>query len=73
MEDVGIFHGPLVYFKAISFILWPFGIFYGHLVYFSQFGMLHQDKSGIPAVDNEKDPKSSLLRREKRGPWHFQD
>jgi hypothetical protein len=32
VEDVGIFHGHLVYFMAIWYILWPFGIFYGHLV-----------------------------------------
>jgi hypothetical protein len=41
MEDVGIFHGPLIYFtaiwyfKAIWYILWPFGIFYGPLIYFT--------------------------------------
>jgi hypothetical protein len=31
----------LVYFVVIWYILWSFGIF-------SRFGMLHQDKSGIP-------------------------
>jgi hypothetical protein len=54
----------LVYFMAIWYILWPFGIYcYGHLVYFvaiwytswlfgifSCFGMLHQEKSGNPAL-----------------------
>jgi hypothetical protein len=34
MEDVGIFYGHLVYFTAISYILWTFGIFYGNLVHF---------------------------------------
>jgi hypothetical protein len=41
MEDVGIFY------------LWLFGVFcgnYGHLVYFSRLGMLHQEKSGNPAL-----------------------
>jgi hypothetical protein len=36
MEDVGIFHGHLVYFTAICYILWLFGMF------FSRFGMLYQ-------------------------------
>jgi hypothetical protein len=53
MKDVGLFYGHLVY------------IFYGHLVYriaiwyslwcnlvhFSRFGILHQEKSGNPALD----------------------
>jgi hypothetical protein len=37
MEDVGIFHGNLVYFKAVWYILCPFGLFCGHLVHFSPF------------------------------------
>jgi hypothetical protein len=28
MEAVGIFHGHVVYFKAVWYICWPFGIFY---------------------------------------------
>jgi hypothetical protein len=48
MKDVGKFYGHLVYFTAISYILWPFGIFYGHFgTYISpHFGMLYQEKSG---------------------------
>jgi hypothetical protein len=48
MEDVGIFHGRLVYFKAVWYILCPFGIFDDYLVYFYSFGILYQDKSGNP-------------------------
>jgi hypothetical protein len=33
MEDIGLLDDPLVYYKAIWYILWPFGIFYGYLVY----------------------------------------
>jgi hypothetical protein len=51
----------LVYFMAIWSILQLLGIFCGHLVYFvaiwymlwlfsSRFGMLSQEKSGIPAM-----------------------
>jgi hypothetical protein len=29
-----IYHGSLVYFMALWYILWPFGIFCGPLVYF---------------------------------------
>jgi hypothetical protein len=35
MEDVDMYHGPLVYFIAIRSILLPFGLFYCHLVYFT--------------------------------------
>jgi hypothetical protein len=36
-EDVGIFYGHFINFKAIWYIFWPFGIFSPVLVYFSQF------------------------------------
>jgi hypothetical protein len=51
MKDVGKFYGHLVYFSAISYILWPFGIFYGHLVYIfcGRFGTFFL-KSGNPAL-----------------------
>jgi hypothetical protein len=56
--------GHFVYFIVIWYTLWSFGIYcYGHLVYFvaiwniswlfgifSCFGMLHQEKSGNPAL-----------------------
>jgi hypothetical protein len=50
----------LVYFMAIWSILhtaiwyiwWPFGIFHGCMIYFSRFGMLYQEKSGIPGFEN---------------------
>jgi hypothetical protein len=49
MDDVGIFYGHFVFLR-------PFGIFYSQLVHFvviwyifSQFGTLHQGKSGNPA------------------------
>jgi hypothetical protein len=43
------FMAILAYFMAIWYILWPFGIFYVYLVYFYHFGMLYNEKSGIPA------------------------
>jgi hypothetical protein len=53
----GQFYCCLVYFVAIWYMLWPFGICCGHLVYwmviwymFFRFGMLHQEKSGSPAL-----------------------
>jgi hypothetical protein len=46
MEDVGIFYGHLENFVAIWYILniSSFGMF------FPRFGILHQEKSGIPAM-----------------------
>jgi hypothetical protein len=51
MEDVGIFHSHLVYFRAIWYILWPFGIYCDHLAYFMvilyifpRFGMFNEEK-----------------------------
>jgi hypothetical protein len=42
---------------AIWNVLWPFGMVYGHLGYFmtvwyifSGFGIMHQEKSGNPAI-----------------------
>jgi hypothetical protein len=71
MEGVGVFHSRLVYlfysnlvyFVAISYILWPFRIFCGHFVYIFcghfvyfmviwyifRLGMLCKEKSGNPA------------------------
>jgi hypothetical protein len=43
-EDVGLFYGHLVYFKAIRSIFWLFRI-----GIFSRFGMLYKEKSGKPA------------------------
>jgi hypothetical protein len=34
LEDVGTFYGHLLYFTAITYILWPFGIFCGYLPHF---------------------------------------
>jgi hypothetical protein len=63
MEDVGLFYGQLVYFRAIwsilwSFdiftaiwsILWPFVMFVGHFSKFSHFGMFYKEKSGNPVL-----------------------
>jgi hypothetical protein len=47
MEDVGVFHGHLVYLR-------PFGIFNGYLVHFPRFGMLYQEKSGNPGYKDDK-------------------
>jgi hypothetical protein len=51
MEDVGIFYGHLVYFKAIWSTLWPFGIYFTILEYCLCFGMLYQEKSGNPEMN----------------------
>jgi hypothetical protein len=50
VKYVGKLYGYVVYFTAISCILWPFGIFCGHLgiPIFLVFGMLHQEQSGNP-------------------------
>jgi hypothetical protein len=37
MEDFGKCYSHLVYFTAISYILWPFGIFCGHFCIFFSF------------------------------------
>jgi hypothetical protein len=51
MDDVGVFHGHLVYFTASWYI-------FGRLVYFMvtwyifpRFGMLSQEKSGNPVSE----------------------
>jgi hypothetical protein len=49
--DVGKFYGYLVYFTAISYILWKLGIFVAILVYFYSFGMSCQEKSGNPGLE----------------------
>jgi hypothetical protein len=41
MKVVGELYGHLVYFTAISYILWPFGVYFVViLVYFPHFGIL---------------------------------
>jgi hypothetical protein len=51
MKDLGNFFGHLVYFTAISYILWPFGIVCSHFGTFSPFfGMSYHEKSGIPGL-----------------------
>jgi hypothetical protein len=54
MEDVGIFYGHLVYFKAIWYFLWSFGTF-------SRSVMLHQENSGNPASKENKHFKIESL------------
>jgi hypothetical protein len=48
MEYVAIFYEHLVYFTAIWDILWTFGILSGSFIFFLRFGLLYQEKSGIP-------------------------
>jgi hypothetical protein len=52
LEDVGIFYGDLLYFKAIRYIVWSFGILFDDLAHFSRYGMLYQEKSGNPDRDS---------------------
>jgi hypothetical protein len=42
MENVGLFHGLLGYFTAISYILWSFGNFVVSWYISPHFGILHQ-------------------------------
>jgi hypothetical protein len=51
MENLGIFHEDLVYFRAIGNFLRPFGIFCGNWYIFSRFGILDQEKSGTLIKD----------------------
>jgi hypothetical protein len=48
-----IFYVTLVYFVSIWYILWAFGILCDHLLYFSRFGMLYQEKCGVPDFDTD--------------------
>jgi hypothetical protein len=48
MENVGIFHGHLVYFTDTWYISEPFGIFCGNLVNSSRFGMFGPRKIWQP-------------------------
>jgi hypothetical protein len=75
MEDVGIFHGRLVYFKAVWNILCPFGIFDDYLVYFYSFGILYgifDDylvyfySFGILYQDKSGNPDSHMLLTQKK-------
>jgi hypothetical protein len=52
MEDVAIFYGHLVHCVVFCYILWTFGIVHGDLVYFSRLGILYQEKSGNPDLQN---------------------
>jgi hypothetical protein len=49
-DTCSIFDDPLVYFVAISFILWQFGTFCGLLIHCPRFGILYQEKSGDPVA-----------------------
>jgi hypothetical protein len=62
---------------AILNILWPFGIFYDHWVLcvfiwysFSGFGIMHQEKSGNPAVQSNhpcpRDKKNTKTGRHRK-------
>jgi hypothetical protein len=46
MEDVFIIYGHLVYFTAISYILWIFA----NLYIFPHVGILYKEKSGNPVA-----------------------
>jgi hypothetical protein len=58
MEDVGIFYGHLVFCN----ILWTFGIVRGNSVHFSRFGILYQEKSGNPALDQNSECETNFER-----------
>jgi hypothetical protein len=63
MKEVGKFYGNLVYFTAISYMLWPFGIFCGHFGVFFSFGMLRQEKSGNPSNGQKLIRVTQLLKK----------
>jgi hypothetical protein len=54
MEDVGIFYGHLVYFKAICYTLWKFGMFCGTLVNFSTFWYVVPRKLWQPCSGDQR-------------------
>jgi hypothetical protein len=62
MEDLGLFYGNFVYLKDILYILWPFGHILWLLCTFYSFGMLHQEKSGNPALGISFDDVSGAAR-----------
>jgi hypothetical protein len=47
METFGIFHGHLVYFVVVWYVVWLLREFYCRLVYISRIGILHKGKSSI--------------------------
>jgi hypothetical protein len=53
MDNVGMFYGRLEYFRAYWYIyvIRPFGIVCCHLVFYPRFGILFQEKSGNPGLD----------------------
>jgi hypothetical protein len=50
-------NGHFVHFTVLCYILWTFGIVCGNLVYFSRFGILCEEKSGNPGLDNTTQPR----------------
>jgi hypothetical protein len=56
-----MFYGQLEHFTAIRYILYPFGTYCGRLVYFLPYGILCQEKYGIPERTVEESSISTLL------------
>jgi hypothetical protein len=72
LEDLATEHYVhLVYFEAIWYILWLFGKFYGHLVYFFLFGMLYQEKYGIPGCDHKNISHEAAAKNDKKCNRHL--
>jgi hypothetical protein len=51
MGKAGIFYGHLEYFTVLWYILWPFGNVVVIWYIFPRFGILRQEKSGNPALN----------------------
>jgi hypothetical protein len=56
MENVALLNGQLGYMMAICSTLGP-------LVHFSRFGMLHQEKSGIPGREHDQSIATKTIWR----------
>jgi hypothetical protein len=57
MEIFDIFHGHLVYYVLICYVLLQLGIFFDYLLYFLLFGISYEVKYGNPDLN----PSDSLL------------
>jgi hypothetical protein len=63
MEDVGIIYGHLVYFAAISYLMW---ILWSFHIFFPRFGILYREKSGNPELDWKPSVRADLWLEPKR-------
>jgi hypothetical protein len=65
MKDVGKFYDHLVYFIAITFIVWPLCMFFGHFCIFSK--KIWQPCSPKVRPAREETPAPSSVRKSNEG------